>query len=322
MDVAATLSNLGDGIVAPAFGLLAAALTRDPLLVSAVTAALWLPWLLVAPVAGALSDRWDRRRTMVAVDAVRFAVVAALGVAVLLDAASIWLLIVIAFLIGMAETSFDTSAEAIVPMVVPREPASLERANGWLQASEAVSNRLVGPPLGGVLFGVAPSVPFLLDAATFGLASAIISRLPGRYPPAELPEVRPTLRADVVEGIRWLWDHRLLRVMSVGAAIGNLALVAGEAVLVLFAQDVLGLGAGGYGVLLSAAAVGGLAGSVLALGMAPVGALLGGILGRVFGLAAPFVAGGALQIVISVPLFLALRRADVGMGGDPAADGS
>lgn len=389
---AATLSNVGDGVVVPAFALLAASLTRDPLLVSAVTAALWLPWLVVAPVSGALSDRWDRRRTMVWVDAVRFLILAVLGTAVLAEVASIWLLIVVAFLIGAAETAFDTSAEAIVPMVVSRDPARLERANGWLQASEAVSNRLVGPPLGGALFGVAASVPFLIDAVTFGLASMVVSRLPGRYPPAETPDVRQTLRVAVTEGIRWLWDNRILRAIALGAAVGNFAIVAADAILVLFAQDVLGLGAAAYGLLLAAGAVGGLLGSLaatrfagrmtpqnllpatflvaglaqaaigltsnpyvvaalfaavslvavwvsvliralrqqlvpdrllgrvvgaqrmIAFGALPLGALAGGAIGRSFGLAAPFLFGGLVQVLVAIPLWVVLKKEFAGSG--------
>lgn len=395
--VASTLSNIGDGVAVPAFALLAASLTRDPLLVSAVTAALWLPWLVVAPVTGALSDRWDRRRTMVWVDALRFVVLAGLGAAVLLGVASIWLLIVVAFLVGAAETSFDTSAEAIVPMVVSRDPTQLEKANGWMQASEAVANRLAGPPIGSALFAAAASAPFLIDAATFGLASALVARLPGRYPPSDTTAGTRRLREDVAEGMRWLWDHRLLRAIAVGAAAGNLASAAAHGILVLFAQEILGLGEAAYGLLLAAGAVGGLLGSILAtrlagrvtavhllpmtfavagigqltiglssnayvvgalfaamnlaivwvsiliralrqqlvpdrllgrvvgaqrtiaLGAMPVGALLGGVVGRGFGLAAPFVAGGVLQIMVAVPLGLVMRRE--GVGSDPATGG-
>lgn len=384
--VAATLSNIGDGVVVPAFALLAASLTRDPLLVSAVAAGLWLPWLVVAPVTGALSDRWDRRRTMVAVDALRCLVLAGLGGAVLLDVVNIWLLIVVAFLMGTAETSFDTSAEAIVPMVVSRDPARLERANGWMQASESVTNRLAGPPVGSALFAAAASAPFLVDAATFGLASALVARLPGNYPPADATVGPQRLRDDVVEGVRWLWDHRLLRTIALGAAVGNLASAAAFGILVLFAQEILGLADAAFGLLLAAGAVGGLAGSLVAarlsgrvspalllpatfvvagvgqlaigfstnayvvgalfavmnlavvwvsiliralrqqlvpdrllgrvvgaqrmigLGAMPVGALLGGVMGRALGLPSPFVAGGVLQVVAALGLWFAMRR--------------
>jgi Na+/melibiose symporter-like transporter len=118
------------------------------------------------------------------------------------------------------------------------------------------------------LFASSASVPFLVDAVTFRLASVVVSRLPDRYPPSETPEVRASLRADVVEGFRCLWDHRVLRTIALAAAVGNLAFTAGDAVLVLYAQDVLGLGAAAYRVLLAMAAVGGLLGSLAAASFA------------------------------------------------------
>src|SRR6266508_185989 len=101
---AAAISNLGDGVFLTALPLLAATLTRDPLQVSLVFAAGWLPWLLLGLVSGALADRWDRRRVMWTVDAARFAVVGFLGVAVWAGWATIPLLVGAAFLLGAGQT--------------------------------------------------------------------------------------------------------------------------------------------------------------------------------------------------------------------------
>ncbi|HEV2871571.1 MAG TPA: MFS transporter, partial [Actinomycetota bacterium] len=105
-------------------------LTRDPLLVSVVSFAEWLPWLLFGLLAGALLDRWDRRRVMWMVDAARFAVVGGLAVAVLLDQASIGLLAAVGFLLGTGQTLVDTGAHSILPALVSRDAQRLEWANG------------------------------------------------------------------------------------------------------------------------------------------------------------------------------------------------
>ena len=260
---ASTISNLGDGLTLVAGPLLAASLTRDPVLVAGVVFAQRAPWLLFPLISGALVDRLDRRRVMGYVDAARTALIGALGVAVVLGWASLPLMYAIFFLIGTLETLFDNASQAILPAVVPRD--RLERANSRLYAAEIVSNQLAGPPIGGFLFGVAAAVPFLLDAGTFAAAAALILALRGQFRP-ERPEGAPptTLVAEIGEGLRWLWNHRLIRTLAIMLGVFNVTFAATDAIFVLFAQDVLGLGSFGYGVLLTSGAVGGLIGSLMA----------------------------------------------------------
>jgi MFS family permease len=262
---AAAISNLGDGVFLTALPLLAAALTRDPLQVGIVGAAGWLPWLLVGPVSGALADRWDRRQMMWTVDAARFAIVGALGIAVLAGWASIPLLTAVAFLLGVGQTLFDSATQSVIPTLVGRDAGRLERANGQLFGAQQVSQQLVGPPLGGLLFSLARAVPFLVDAASFLLSSALIAAIPGHFQPDRTAGIpRTSLRSEIDQGMRWLLGHRLLRTTVIMAGVANLALTAGDVILVLLAQDELGLGSVGYGLLLASYAVGGVLGSLLA----------------------------------------------------------
>ena len=170
---AGTISNVGDGVDSTALPLLAAALTRDPALFAGVAVASRVPWLLFALQAGALADRLDRRRLMVLTNLVRAALLTLLGVAVLGDVATIWLLYGVAFGLGCAEVLFDTSAQALLPRVVRRE--QLERANGMQMGMELVANNFVGPPLGGLLFSVAAALPLLLDAGTFAVSAGLLA---------------------------------------------------------------------------------------------------------------------------------------------------
>ena len=253
---ASAVSNLGDGITLVAGPLLAASLTRDPALVAGLTFAQRLPWLLFSLLSGALVDRLDRRRLMAAVDLFRTVVVGVLGIAVVLGWASLPLMYVAFFLLGTAETLFANASIAIMPAVVPNE--RLERANGRLFAAELSANQFAGPPLGGALFAVAAALPFLVDAGTFAASAALLLALRGRFrvAPAEIP-AGTTIAAEIAEGLAWLLRYRLLLVLAIMLGAGNLTFSAAFSVLVLFAQDVLGLGSVGYGVLLTAGGAGG-----------------------------------------------------------------
>jgi MFS family permease len=220
---AQAVSSVGDGVYATALPLLAATLTRKPLPVSAVVFAEWLPWLLFGLLAGALVDRWNRRRVLWVVDAGRFAVVGAFAAVVLLGWVSIPLLMLTGFLLGTGQTLVDTASQALIPTLVSRERRRLERANGRLQGTHMLCDHLAGPPAGGLLFSAAAWLPFGVDALSFAASSALVASIPARRAAAagnhgQAPtsaERRASLRAEVAEGLRWLVRHRLLRAMAV-----------------------------------------------------------------------------------------------------------
>lgn len=260
---ASAVSNLGDGIDATALPLVAATLTRDPLLFSGLAVAMRLPWLLFALQAGALADRLDRKRLMGYVNLVRAVLVAGLATAVLLDAASIWLLYTIGFALGMAETLFDNASQAILPALVPR--TALERANGRLFAAEITANQFVGPPLGGLLFAVAAALPIFVDAGTFLVSGLLVLSISGVYVAARPQDrPRPPMRTEIAEGVRWLWNHRVLRALGLMLGLSNMLGMMIFAIFPLFVLEVVGLGPVGLGVLFAVNAVGSVIGSLLA----------------------------------------------------------
>ncbi len=257
---ASAFSNLSDGVYIVAAPLLAASLTRDPVLVAGVSFAFGLPWLLFPLVSGALVDRLDRRVVMGVGNVFRAALIGALGLLVMAGWASLPLLYAVFFLLGSVETMYDNAAQAIIPAVAGRE--NLEKANGRLFAVELVNNQFAGPPLGGFLFGVAAAIPFLFGAGAFAAAAAMVLSLRGGFRAAKEADSPPTtLLSEIGEGLRWLYRHRLLRLLAVMLGVQNMAFSAVFAIMVLFAQDVLGLGGFGYGLLLTSPAVGGLVGS-------------------------------------------------------------
>ncbi|MCX5400301.1 MFS transporter [Streptomyces sp. NBC_00102] len=258
---AASVSSFGDGVYLTALPLLAASLTRDPLLLSVISAAALLPWLMFGLVGGALVDRWDRRRTMWLTDAAR----ALLLFAAVAGAAAGWLsvplLIALAFLLGMGQILFDTAAAAYVPEILDRDAALLKRANARLRGSVDVLDGFVGPPAGSFLFTLGRAVPLVVDAVSFVFSSLVIRLLPAS-PPRPRADRRPLLK-EAAEGARYLLRSPLLLGLSLRPALGNFAFSAGTAVFVLFAQEELHLGATGFGLLLTCEAVGGFLGSLL-----------------------------------------------------------
>ncbi len=267
---ASAISNLGDGIFFIALPLVAADLTRSPTTVAGVTIAMRIPWLLFALVAGALVDRWDRRRVMWTTDLFRTLLVGGLAAAVMTDNHSIALIYAVGFALGVAETMFDNASQTILPSLVAEQ--QLQVANGRLMAAETVSNSFVGPPLGGFLVAAAVSVPFWIDSASYLAAALLMASIGGSFRASRTTDTaanesspsRPTIRTEIAEGVRWLWRHDLLRTLALLLGLMNLGFMAGFSVLVLFAQDMLGLDEIGFGLLATAMAAGSVIGGLTA----------------------------------------------------------
>ncbi|HEX9228462.1 MAG TPA: MFS transporter, partial [Arthrobacter sp.] len=257
------LSNLADGVFKIALPLLAVQLTQSPTLVAGLTVAATLPWLLFALTAGALADRLDRRRLMLWANLSRAMLPAVLAAVILLDLGSIWALYVVALMVGVAETLYDTSAQSILPQVVHRD--QLSRANGRLYAVELTANQFVGPPLGGLLVAVGVVAGLAVPAALWLAAVGGLLLVPGTFRIER--EQKTTLRFDIGEGLRFLWNQKILRTLAVMTGVFNFASSAAFAVLVLFAvgpASEMKLSEAGFGLLLTTSALGAFVGSFIA----------------------------------------------------------
>jgi MFS family permease len=258
---ASVISNLGDGVSSLAFPWLATLLTRDAFLISLVVMAGRLPWFLFALPVGVWTDRADRQRTMVRTDLVRmlltFGVIgliyAALPRATEAGPAAILILGMLTFCLGTAEVFRDNAAQTIMPQIVADK--DLERANGQMWSAEQVMNQFVGPPLAGALIALGVALPFGLDAASFGAAALLISAL---VLPAHALSPRRAFLTELKEGFVWLKDHALIRRLAIVLGITNAVFTAAITMLALYAQEILHLGAFGYGMLLTAGAAGGV----------------------------------------------------------------
>src|SRR5918996_2922364 len=262
---ASGFANLADGVFQVALPLLAVQLTRSPVLIAGVAVAARLPWLL-APVAGALADRLDRRETMIRANLVRTVVLGGLALAVAADVATLVMLYAVALLLGIAETLFDTSAQSLLPAIVKRD--DLTRANSRLFAVELVANTFVGPPLGGLLAAAGLAIAFGLPAAAYLVGAGCLALIVGGFRAVGASPAGATrLRDDVVEGLGYVWRHPVLRPLAIMLGIQNMALAATFAVFVLFAVDPgpMGLSAAGFGILTAGLGVGSLIGTWVAV---------------------------------------------------------
>ena len=271
--LASGATNLADGIAVVAWAWVATLLTRDPLLVALMPVALRLPWALCAIPAGIITDRVDRRRLILRMDLLR-------GVAFALAALALWLalpladapargtsspplfllLMTCASLVGLAEVFRDNAAQTMMPAIVPAD--SLEQANGRLWSVELIGNALVGPALGAVLIATSLPLPFALNAAAYLVAVLLVARLAGSFRPA-----RPQLadwKAELKEGAQFLWSSPLLKTLALLTGFWNLLFQVKSIALVLHVQENYGIGATGYGLILSGAAVGGILGGICA----------------------------------------------------------
>jgi MFS family permease len=263
--VASGFANLADGVFWVALPLLAVQLTRSPVLIAGVTIAARVPWLL-APVAGALADRMDRRQAMVRVNLVRTVLLGGLALAVAADLATLPILYAVAVLLGVAETLFDTSAQSLLPALVARD--NLTVANSRLFAVELVANTFVGPPLGGLLAALGLAVAFGVPAAAYLVGAGCLVLLAGSFRAVGAgPAGSTRLRDDIAEGTRFVWRHPLLRPLAIMLGLQNMAFTAFYSVFVLFAvaPGPMGLTEAGFGIVTATLGVGSLLGTWLAV---------------------------------------------------------
>ena len=276
------VSNLGDGVSQVAYPWLASAVTRSPLLIATVAVASRLPWLVFTLPAGVITDRFDRRKIIIAMDITRAALAFLVAIAVTAQAGNLpaldsvatsvtlqtnWflytVLVVTALLFGCAEVLRDNSAQTFLPEVV--EDDQLENANGKLWSVEFVTNSFIGPPLGSFLIGIFVFLPFYFDTLTFFVSAALIATLASVARPIKEVTGKKAVnfKAEINEGFSWLWKHELLRPMAIILGCMNGLGAITTATFILFAQEILQTSVFIFAILGTAGAVGGTLGGIL-----------------------------------------------------------
>jgi MFS family permease len=283
-----TTSSLGSSISGVALPLVAlAVLHASVLAISALTAAAWLPWLIVGLPAGAWVDRLPRRRVMMTADLVSLSAFASVPVA----AAGGWLtvtqLLIVALVAGIATVFFSTAYRAFLPALLG--PDDLLEGNAKLQGSEQVTH-VAGPGLAGLIAqAISPVGGVIADAVSFAVSAACLSRIRVQEPRPAAP--RRHLRREIAEGLAIVIRDPLLRVNTIFGGLSNFVLTGYQAVLIVFLVRVVGLSPGLAGAALALSALGGVLGAFVArrvatrigtartvlfskLGLAPFGLLI------------------------------------------------
>jgi MFS family permease len=283
------VSTTGDGAFLAALPLLAVTVTHSPRLISVVAAATYAPWLLLSLPAGVLIDRRDRTRLMRRSQLMQGAVVAVVTALVATRQVSIGVLAVAGFLLGSAEVVFSNAAQSTLPLLVSED--RLARANGNQYVVQTIGQSFVGPPVGSVLFAAMKALPFGVDAASFAVSATLLTKLPPQRPRAGAPV---SMLGSIREGLRWLFGHRVLRLVAILLGVNNFCGQMGMATLVLLATQTLHVSARGFGLLLTAIAVGSV-----------TGGLVNPIVTRRIGMLASLIVASALNAAVYLGIGLA-----------------
>ncbi|MEU0068868.1 MFS transporter [Streptomyces sp. NPDC006332] len=253
------LSDTGTQISGIAYPLLILALTHSVVLAGLVGTVRAVALLCLQLPAGALSDRFDRRLTMIICDVVRAVLLALLGILIVLDLASWPVVLAVSLIEGAAGAVFDPSAAAALPGIVP--DGQLEQAWAATEA-RAYGAGLAGPAIGGALFGVGRAVPFLADALSFAVSFSSVSRIRGRFRP-ENAAGRTSLWREVTDGLKLVWQVPVLRAAVIQTPLVNFAF-SGVIFSITLAMRQDGTSTAVIGLVQAAIAAGGLLGAVVA----------------------------------------------------------
>ena len=260
---ASLATNFGDGLLKVAGPLLAAYLTRDPVLISLTGALATLPWLLIAIPVGGLADRHDRRLLLAAANTARFLIAAVIATLVYLDLMNIWLLLGALFLWGVCEVVMDTTANALMPQLM--KASQLEKGNTRLNLAETVVQDFVAVPISGLIYAVAIALPFAIGSLGFLAGALLVLLIPAAqtaHGPREDGTEHHTFVEDMKFGVKFLaQDRELRRVVLVTAFIGffyNLS----NATFVLFVLDELKMPERLFGVVMTVIGTGAFVGTM------------------------------------------------------------
>jgi MFS family permease len=299
---AKAVSHVGDGAALVALVVYVQQTQRTGAAVSALLLADTLP-ILLGPMAGALVDRVEQRRLMLA---------AQVGQAVLYGAMAAVLppfpvLLVLVAAASLLATVFAPAGRSVVPLLVP--PGDLVRANSWMGMALTLQGT-IGPAVGGVLVAGAGIQGALWgNALSFAISAALLGGLPA-LPPQAAETQRVGLLKGTWEGLRYALGHPVARVLVIGLGFGVMFAAVDDVALVFLAREDLRAGALGYGILVSVYGLGFALGSLALMRTRASGAVVAGF---TFGLLLTG-AGGLLTGLAPVLGLAAVAQAVAGSG--------
>ena len=274
---ASTFSNLADGIAGFAYPWLFSLLTRDPLLISIVSVLVNLPRLIFVLYAGVIADKFNRQKILIYTRLGQVFLTSIFIVLIYLNLDNIpkevqfnepqfeskFLIIsaayLLAFMFGLLEVTRDNAAQAFLPQIVSKD--NLPKANGRLFGIEIVTNNFLGTPVGGFLIGLSLITPFIFDTLLMLVSVFFITGIKGKFERPEDINKDQNTSEMIKEGVEWLKNNTLLKRLAIYTGIANFFGSMQFPIMILFAQELIGLNAIQYSFLAYGAAIGGLVGS-------------------------------------------------------------
>jgi MFS family permease len=263
---ASVISNLSDGLLAVAAPLLAISLTKDPILISLLSAFVMLPWLLFAIPIGLIVDRTDKRLLITFTNSMRFITAGLVALAISTDTITIYWLLLATFLIGTCEVATDTAAQSLIPVLLDKK--NYEKGNSRLNVAETVIQNFIGAPLSGFLYATAIVLPFILNSLGFLVAAIFVLMIPAHLISHGSTDAKNDLEkksflAEIKFGLNYLWnDKPLRRLVTTTTSLGFFYSLS-TSTLILFITETLKLPTQYFGVLLAGSGSGAVLGGIL-----------------------------------------------------------
>ncbi len=257
------VSLIGTGVQMAAIPLLILDMTGSGTMMGLFAAATSIPRLLIAPFAGVLGDRWNRKKIMVNTDYLRGIIILALAWAAYSGRMSIPLLFVTQIVVALIDSIFSAATSAMLPELVPTD--DLTRANSVNSAVVSIS-MIFGPVLGGVLYGLQGiSIVFLVNGVSFLLSG--FSEMFIRYLPIPKPNIKlstTTFFREIKEGFQFITRRKPLLILIIYAVTLNFLVNPIIAVVMPYGmREVIGFSATQFGLMQSLWMVGSLLGNVM-----------------------------------------------------------
>jgi MFS family permease len=263
---ASVISNLSDGLLAVAAPLLAITLTKDPVLISMMSALVMLPWLLFAIPIGLVVDRVDKRLLITCTNSLRFVISGLLALAISTDFITIYWLFLAAFLIGICEVASDTAAQSLIPVIL--EKKHYEHANSRISTAETVIQNFIGAPLSGFLYAIAIVLPFALNSLGFLIAAVFVFLIPAHLV-AHTREIQVvedekiTFISELKFGLSYLWNDEKLKFLVIFGTSTAFFFSLATSTTILFITETLKMDPKFFGVFMAISGTGAVVASLV-----------------------------------------------------------
>jgi len=253
------VSTLGTSASTIVYPLLILALTNSPAAAGFVAALGAAPYIIFSLPVGALIDRWDRKRVMILCDIGRGLTLASIPIAMFFNVLTIWQIYIAAFVEGSLFVFFNIAEVAALPRVVTETQLPAAAAQNEAAFGTAA---ILGPSLGTFLYQTfGRGVPFIADAVSYAVSVVSLTFIQTRFQ-TERVKARNNLRAEIAEGLTWLWHQPLIRYMAALTGGNNMVGSAMPLIIIVLAKKMGALDAQ-VGLIFSIAGVGGIIGSLI-----------------------------------------------------------